>query len=60
MRRGEVAVVSPFRYTNLLWAIGLGLVVFGEVPSPIALLGAGIVMATGLYTLHRERVVKGR
>ncbi|MEM0990618.1 MAG: DMT family transporter [Pseudomonadota bacterium] len=56
MRVGEVGVVSPFRYTNLLWALALGFVVFGEIPSALALIGSAIIMATGLYSLHRERV----
>ena len=56
MRTGEIGAVAPFRYTNLLWAITLGLVVFGEIPSPIALLGAAIIAGAGLYSLHREKV----
>ena len=56
MRTGEIGAVAPFRYTNLLWALGLGLVVFGEVPSSIALLGAAIIAGAGLYSLHREKV----
>ena len=55
MRRGEVAVVSPFRYSVILWAIVSGLAVFGERPDPLALLGTAVVMAAGLYTFFRER-----
>lgn len=55
MRRGEVAVVSPFRYSVILWAIVAGLLVFGERPDPIALVGTAIVMVAGLYTFFRER-----
>lgn len=55
MRRGEVAVVSPFRYSVILWAIVAGVMVFGERPDPLALIGTAIVMAAGLYTLFRER-----
>ncbi|MGE0767341.1 MAG: DMT family transporter [Hyphomicrobiaceae bacterium] len=55
MRRGEVAVVSPFRYSVILWAILAGMTVFGEKPDPIALLGTAVVMAAGLYTFFRER-----
>ena len=60
MRVGEVAVVSPFRYANMLWALLLGFAVFGEVPSAPMLLGAGIVIATGLYTVWRERTLAPR
>ena len=59
MRVGEIGAVAPFRYTSLIWALILGLVVFGEWPDPLTLLGAGIVAATGLYTLWRERVRRG-
>lgn len=59
MRTGDVSAVSPFRYAILLWAIGLGIVFFGEWPDWQMLLGASILVATGLYTLHRERVVAG-
>ncbi|WP_172299656.1 DMT family transporter [Pseudoruegeria sp. HB172150] len=55
MRVGEIAVVAPFRYTSLLWALLLGFVVFGDWPEPLTLLGAGIVVATGVYTFYRER-----
>ena len=55
MRVGEVGVVSQFRYTSLLIALILGLLVFGEWPDSLTLLGATIVVATGLFTLWRER-----
>lgn len=58
MRVGEVAVVAPFRYTGLLWALLLGLVVFGEWPDAITLIGAAIVVATGVFTLIREGHVR--
>jgi drug/metabolite transporter (DMT)-like permease len=56
MRFGEISLVSPFRYTVLIWAIILGFVVFGDVPDPLTLLGAGIVVAAGIFTFYRERV----
>lgn len=55
MRVGEIGVVAPFRYSALVVALILGLLVFGEWPEPLTLIGAGIVVATGLYTLWRER-----
>ena len=55
MRVGEIGFVSPFRYTVLIWALLLGAVVFGEIPDATTLAGAGLVVATGLYTFHRER-----
>ena len=55
MRAGEIAVIAPFRYTSLLWALVLGLVVFSDWPDQITLLGSAIVVATGVYTFYRER-----
>lgn len=55
MRIGEIGFVAPFRYTSLLTALLLGLLVFGEWPTGLTLIGAGIVAASGLYTLWRER-----
>jgi len=55
MRRAELGFLSPFRYIGLVWALVLGLVVFGDWPDRVTLLGAAIVVATGLYTFHRER-----
>ncbi len=57
MRVGEVGFVSPFRYTGLVFALILGYLVFGEWPTALEFLGAGIVVATGIYTLWRERQV---
>jgi drug/metabolite transporter (DMT)-like permease len=57
MRIAEISYVAPFRYTALLWAILLGYLVFGDVPDGPMILGATIVVASGLYTLYRERVV---
>lgn len=54
MRVGDIAVVTPFRYTRLVFAVAIGLVVFGERPDGWTLAGAGIVIASGLYTLLRE------
>lgn len=55
MRAGEIGFVAQFRYTSLLVALVLGLLVFGHWPTNLTLLGAAIVVATGLFTLWRER-----
>jgi drug/metabolite transporter (DMT)-like permease len=55
-RGAEVSVVSPFRYTVILWAIAFGLIVFGDPPDLPAMAGAGLIVASGIYTIHRERV----
>jgi drug/metabolite transporter (DMT)-like permease len=50
------SVLAPFMYTQLLWVIIIGYVVFGDVPASWTLAGAAIVIVSGLYLLHRERV----
>lgn len=55
MRVGEIAVISPFRYSGLLWALGLGWLIFGDWPDAVTLLGAVIVVATGMFTLYRDQ-----
>lgn len=55
MRVGEIGFVAPFRYTSLVVALILGFLIFNEWPDGLTLTGAGIVVATGLFTLYRER-----
>jgi drug/metabolite transporter (DMT)-like permease len=59
MRTGEIGAVQPFRYTRLLWALILGIVMFGEWPGPSTLVGSAIVVGAGLFTLYRERRAAG-
>jgi drug/metabolite transporter (DMT)-like permease len=54
MRVGEVAVVTPFRYTRLVFALIIGVAVFGERPDPWTLIGAAVIVASGVYTILRE------
>lgn len=58
MRWGDIGVVAPFRYTSLLWAILLGFVAFGALPDGWTVAGATIVVASGVYTLLRERKLR--
>ncbi|MEX0349219.1 MAG: DMT family transporter [Paracoccaceae bacterium] len=55
MRVGDVGFVAPFRYSGLLWALGLGWVVFGDWPDPVTMMGASLVVGAGLFMLFRER-----
>jgi drug/metabolite transporter (DMT)-like permease len=57
MRVGDLSFVAPFRYVSLIWAIAAGYLVFGTVPDAMMLLGATIVILSGLYMLYRERIV---
>lgn len=58
VRTGDIGFVAPFRYTAMVWAIGLGLLLFGEVPDGPTSLGTIIIILTGLYSLRREQRVK--
>ena len=58
-RLGEAALVSPFKYANVIWAVLFGYLMFGDVPDTYTLGGAIVVAISGLYILHRERV-RGR
>ena len=56
MRTGDIGFVSPFRYTSLIGAIGLGILLFGEWPDGVTLLGAAIIAFAGIYSLYREQI----
>jgi drug/metabolite transporter (DMT)-like permease len=49
-------VIGAFRYASILWALAIGYVVWGEVPNALAMAGIAVIVASGLYILHRERV----
>lgn len=55
MRTGDVSVVTPFRYTRLLFALVLAVLVFDETPDLITLAGGAIVVISGVYTLLCSR-----
>lgn len=55
MRTGEIAVVAPFRYAIILWALLAGFLVWREVPDLFTWIGIAIVTAAGLYTFLREQ-----
>ena len=56
LRTGEIGVVAPFRYVAAPFSVLLGYWWWGDIPDAPAFLGIGLVLAAGLYTLHRERV----
>lgn len=55
MRIGDVSFVTPFRYSRMLFALVVGMAVFGESPDRMTVLGGGIIVASGIYTVWRER-----
>ncbi len=58
MRTGEVSFVTPFRYTRLVFAMILAVLVFHERPDMATLIGAGLIAASGVYTILRGNRVK--
>ena len=55
-RYADASVLAPFSYTQLLWVSILGFLIFGEVPGVWTVTGAVFIVASGLYTAHRERL----
>ncbi|MCI5098077.1 MAG: DMT family transporter [Rhodobacteraceae bacterium] len=55
MRVGDVSVVAPFRYTRLVFALFLGITVFGERPDIWMLVGSAIVIGSGTFTMLRSK-----
>ncbi len=49
-------ILQPFNYFVLVWAIIIGFLLYGEVLSPVTLLGAGIVVASGVFIARREKI----
>ena len=54
-RRAPASVVAPFIYTQLIWASGLGFLLFGDAPDRWTLAGGAIVVASGLFLVAQER-----
>lgn len=54
MRMGDVSVITPFRYSRLVFALGFGVVFFGERPDALTLAGSALIVASGIYTFWRE------
>ena len=52
--KAQVSAIAPFEYSSLVWAILVGYLIWLDIPSMRVLLGAGIIIASGLYVIHRE------
>ncbi len=59
LARASAVVLSPFVYTQLIWAIMLGYALFGDVPDSWMLLGGSIIIGSGLFVFYREAVRRG-
>jgi drug/metabolite transporter (DMT)-like permease len=60
MRHGEVSVVSAFRYSAIPWALILNFLVWDELPNALGWAGMALLVGSGVYILHRERVRRRR
>ena len=60
MRIGEVSAVTPFRYTRLLFGIGLGVLWFNESLSLAMMTGCALIVVSGLFILWRGQQLKAR
>ncbi|WP_299702654.1 DMT family transporter [uncultured Tateyamaria sp.] len=58
MRMGDVSFVTPFRYTRMVFALIIGVLIFSEAPDMLTLIGVAIIIASGLFTLWREHIRK--
>ncbi len=58
LRLGDLSATAPFRYTIMIFAIMSGVLVFGEWPDGLAIVGMVLIVATGLYAAHREARLK--
>ncbi|MBB95715.1 MAG: EamA family transporter [Rhodobacteraceae bacterium] len=54
----QAVVLAPVHYTLILWGTFYGFVIFGDLPDGWTILGCVIIVASGLYTVHRERLRK--
>jgi len=54
-RLAPAALVAPYEYTAMVWAVGIDWVVWQTLPGARTLIGSAIVVGAGLYLLHRER-----
>ena len=59
-RVGEVSAIVPFRYSRLIFALVIGTLVFGERPERWVLMGAALIIGSGLYTFAREQRLRRR
>lgn len=59
-RRASATALAPYPYLQLVWSIGAGYFLFNQLPDVFTFVGAGIIIASGLYIVHRERVLRLR
>jgi len=58
LRIAEVSIVMPFRYTRIIFLLGVGVLLFEEKPDALMLIGATLIIVSGIYMMWREQLVK--
>ncbi len=53
-RRAAAAIIAPFQYSQMIWGVVFGFLMFADLPAGMVLIGGAIVMASGLFIIHRE------
>jgi len=56
-RWAEAALLAPFKYATMIWAVLFGFIIFGDLPDAWTWYGAGFVVLCGLYIAHRETLM---
>lgn len=56
LSQAPASALAPYNYAGFLWALLIGLMVFSELPDMLTLVGAGVILGSGIYVWHRERV----
>ena len=55
-RFAEAGLIAPFKYLSIVWAVVFGFLVWGDIPDRWIVVGASLVIGSGLYIFHREAV----
>jgi drug/metabolite transporter (DMT)-like permease len=60
LKLAPASVVVPYQYTQIIWGVLLGYVIFNEVPEPMTIVGAALIIGAGIYIFMREQAVAKR
>lgn len=56
LAQAPASTLAPYNYADFLWALLIGFLIFSELPDALTLIGAGVILGSGIYVWHRERV----
>ena len=55
LRLGEASVIAPYKYSALIWGALFGIIIWGDFPDLWMIVGAALIVASGLYLLSQEQ-----